>query len=96
MSKKNKKESPSAQKTVAETPNRYTQSEVESRLYPKGYTWTTIIPGSIIIIGIMLMAIGDPWADYIVMAGVGVQIAIVIWQIRQVKIGRSKAQAGRN
>lgn len=96
MSKKNKKEPSSGQKTAAGPPDRNIQAQAGSKWYPKNYTWTTIIPGTIIIIGIMLMAIGDPWADYVVTAGVGVQLAIVIWQIRQVKIGRAKAQAGRS
>lgn len=96
MSKKNKKEPSSGQKTAAGGTDRNIQAQTGSKWYPKNYTWTTIIPGTIIIVGIMLMAIGDSWAEYVVTAGVGVQLAIVIWQIRQVKVSRSKAQIGRN
>jgi len=90
---KNKKELSSGQKNAAGIPF---QTQARSKLYPKSYIWTTIIPGTIIIIGIMLMSIGDSWAEYVITIGVGVQLAIVIWQIRQVKLLRCKAHIGNN
>lgn len=45
---------------------------------------TTTMPGTVIIIGIMLMAIGEKSGEYVVTGGVIAQFAGLAWKIRDV------------
>lgn len=45
---------------------------------------TTTLPGTVIIIGIMLMAIGEKSGEYVVTSGVVAQFAGLAWKIHDV------------
>jgi len=55
---------------------------------------TTSGPGVIIIVGMMLMAIGDPWAPRIMGAGVAIQVAFLVWRLVSLR-SRGRAEPGR-
>lgn len=66
------------------------ENTIKKGKYTKTYILTTIVPGAIIFIGIMLIAIGEPSAEYVLAAGVAVQAATLSWQIWQVKLSKRR------
>ncbi len=52
------------------------------------FDWlTTSGPGVIIIVGMTLMAINDPWAPHVVGVGVAIQVAFLVWRLFSLRGG---------